>query len=80
MSQSRCTDGNNTTSTWPRVARRSVLLALLSAPLVGCGVKGPLEMPPPEPYEENPNPIENPDTYGDPSTFPESGENEESAE
>jgi predicted small lipoprotein YifL len=57
-----------------------VLLALTLAGLASCGRKGPLEMPPPEPFEEGPDTMEDPETYGDPMTFPEPGEDEESAE
>jgi predicted small lipoprotein YifL len=53
---------------------------LLAAALAGCGVKGGLELPPPEPFEEGSDAMEDPDTYGDPMTFPEQGEDEESAE
>ena len=55
-------------------------MALLLAPLAGCGKKGALELPPPEPFEEEADPLEDPETYGDPMTFPEPGEDEESAE
>jgi predicted small lipoprotein YifL len=80
MSRSRCTEIDEATlRSWP-LARRSALLALLLAPLAACGKKGPLELPPPEPFEEEPDAMENPDTYGDPSTFPEPGEDEDSAE
>jgi predicted small lipoprotein YifL len=79
MSRSHCTEIEETLGSRAR-ARRSVLLALALAPLAACGKKGPLELPPPEPFEEEPDAMENPDTYGDPSTFPEPGEDEESAE
>jgi predicted small lipoprotein YifL len=80
MSRSRCTEIDEATRrSWPR-ARRGVLLALLLAPLAACGKKGGLELPPPEPFEEEPDAMEDPGTYGDPSTFPEPGEDEESAE
>jgi predicted small lipoprotein YifL len=80
MSRSRCTE-LETASARPRpVARRTVLLPLLLVPLAACGKKGPLELPPPEPFEEEPDAMEDPDTYGDPSTFPEPGEDEELAE
>ncbi|MGH6897303.1 MAG: hypothetical protein ACREJ5_12285 [Geminicoccaceae bacterium] len=62
------------------MARRPVLLGLLLGPLGACGKKGALELPPPEPFEEEPDAMENPDTYGDPFTFPEPGEDEELAE
>jgi predicted small lipoprotein YifL len=71
------------------LARRGIVLALLLAPLAACGRKGALELPPPEPFEEEssedeseegPDSLENPDTYSDPMTFPEPGEDEESAE
>jgi predicted small lipoprotein YifL len=55
-------------------------LALLLAPLAACGKKGPLELPPPEPFEEGSDPLEDPETYGDPMTFPEPGEDEEFVE
>jgi predicted small lipoprotein YifL len=51
--------------------------------LGACGRKGPLELPPEddtEDEEDAPGAIENPDTYGDPNTFPEPEENEESVE
>jgi predicted small lipoprotein YifL len=63
-----------------------VLLALTLASLTACGRKGPLELPPADQQSgdnpDNPEPrsVENPDTYGDPMTFPEPGEDEESAE
>jgi predicted small lipoprotein YifL len=78
MSRSRCTeaaaglDGG-------AIGRRAVV-ALLAAALAACGVKGDLELPPPEPFEEGPDPMEDPETYGDPMTFPEPGEDEESME
>jgi predicted small lipoprotein YifL len=53
------------------------LAALWLAPLAACGKKGPLELPPPEPFEEGADPLEDPETYGDPMTFPEPGEDEE---
>jgi predicted small lipoprotein YifL len=80
MSRSRCTEAGDPAATIGLVARRTFVLALLAAPLAACGIKGGLELPPPEPYEEEPDPIEDPDTYGDPSTFPEPGEDEELAE
>ncbi len=61
------------------ITRRALLLVLTFAPLAACGKKGPLELPP-EGDEEEPNPVEDPETYGDPMTFPEPGEDEESAE
>jgi predicted small lipoprotein YifL len=79
MSQSRCTDLIDAASTRPH-GRRSILLGLLLAPLAACGKKGGLELPPPEPFEGESDPVANPDTYGDPFTFPEPGEDEESAE
>jgi predicted small lipoprotein YifL len=60
-----------------------VLLALILASLAACGRKGPLELPPADqgnPYNPEPKSVENPDTYGDPMTFPEPGEDEESAD
>jgi len=82
MSRSRCTEIDaGTRRSWHR---RVVLGLVLGAPLLGglaaCGKKGGLELPPPEPFEEEPDPMEDPDTYGDPSTFPEPGEDEESLE
>ena len=59
--------------------RRAFVLALTLASLAACGRKGPLELPP-EDDEDEPGSIDNPDTYGDPMTFPEPGEDEESAE
>jgi predicted small lipoprotein YifL len=60
-----------------------VFSALLLAALAACGRKGPLELPP-EDQEDHDNPepksVEEPDTYGDPMTFPEPGEDEESVE
>jgi predicted small lipoprotein YifL len=54
---------------------------LMVAPLAACGKKGPLELPPEEDEDpEAPGAIENPETYGDPMTFPEPGEEEESVE
>jgi predicted small lipoprotein YifL len=78
MSQSRCTDVDE--ATHRRALRRRLLLGLLLAPLAACGKKGGLELPPPEPFDPEPDPEEDPDTYGDPSTFPEPGEDEDSAE
>jgi predicted small lipoprotein YifL len=80
MLQSRCTDANDPTSRSRTLARRSMLLALLLAPLAACGKKGGLELPPPEPFEDGSDTLEDPDTYGDPMTFPEPGEDEESWE
>ena len=65
------------------ITRRAVMLALVLASLAACGRKGPLELPPEDDGddgEDEPGSIDNPDTYGDPMTFPEPGENEESAE
>jgi predicted small lipoprotein YifL len=62
------------------ITRRALLVALTLATLAACGKKGPLELPPPEPFEEEPNPLEDPETYGDPMTFPEPGEEEDSLE
>ena len=52
------------------------------APLAACGRKGRLELPPEDEGDipDEPGSPENPDTYGDPMTFPEPGEDEESAE
>jgi predicted small lipoprotein YifL len=53
----------------------------MSAPLAACGKKGPLELPPePDEDEGAPGAVENPETYGDPMTFPEPGEEEGPAE
>jgi predicted small lipoprotein YifL len=80
MSQSRCTESDEATArSWPALRRR-VLLGLLLAPLAACGKKGGLELPPPEPFDPEPDPEEDPNTYGDPFTFPEPGEDEDSAE
>ena len=62
------------------ITRRALILALMLAPLAACGRKGRLELPPEEPFEEEPNPLEEPETYGDPMTFPEPGEDEDSAD
>jgi predicted small lipoprotein YifL len=79
MSRSRCTDvDEGKVGPWP--LGRRVVLGLLLAPLVACGRKGPLELPPPEPFDPEPDPEEDPDTYGDPFTFPEPGEDEDSLE
>jgi predicted small lipoprotein YifL len=80
MSRSRCTDPTDLAWTRAPLARRRLVFALLLAPLAACGKKGRLEMPPPEPFDEGTDPLEEPDTYGDPMTFPEPGEDEESAE
>lgn len=80
MSRSRCTDLGDPASGGRPLLRRGVVLALLLAPLAACGKKGPLELPPSEPVEEGSDPLEDPETYGDPMTFPEPGEDEESAE
>jgi predicted small lipoprotein YifL len=78
MSRSRCTDLDDPASGGRPLGRRGVLLAALwLAPLAACGKKGPLELPPPEPFEEGADPLEDPETYGDPMTFPEPGEDEE---
>jgi predicted small lipoprotein YifL len=78
MSRSRCTDLGDPASGGRPLGRRAVLLAALGlAPLAACGKKGGLELPPPEPLEEGPDPLEDPETYGDPMTFPEPGEDEE---
>ena len=51
------------------------------ASLAACGRKGRLELPPEDPDDEDaPGAIENPETYGDPMTFPEPEEDEESLE
>ena len=52
------------------------------APLAACGRKGRLELPQADEGDnpDEPGSPENPDTYGDPMTFPEPGEDEESAE
>jgi predicted small lipoprotein YifL len=80
MLRSRCTDASEPQATTPAVVRRALMFAMVAASLAGCGVKGGLELPPPEPYEEGPDAMENPETYGDPMTFPEPGEDEETAE
>jgi predicted small lipoprotein YifL len=79
MLQSCCTDAAAPAPTRGAIGRRA-LFAFLAAALAACGVKGGLELPPPEPFEEAPDAMEEPDTYGDPMTFPEPGEDEESAE
>ena len=61
--------------------RRAFVLALVLASLAACGRKGALELPPEDPDDEDaPGAIENPETYGDPMTFPEPEEDEESLE
>jgi predicted small lipoprotein YifL len=80
MSRSHCTDLGDPGSSGRPLGRRAVVLALLLAPLAACGKKGPLELPPPEPFEEGSDPLEDPETYGDPMTFPEPGEDEEFVE
>jgi predicted small lipoprotein YifL len=78
MSRSRCTDLGAPASGGRPLGRRAVLVAALwLAPLGACGKRGGLELPPPEPFEEGPDPLEDPETYGDPMTFPEPGEDEE---
>jgi predicted small lipoprotein YifL len=64
------------------ITRRALILALMLAPLAACGRKGRLELPPEDEGDnpDEPGSPENPDTYGDPMTFPEPGEDEESAE
>jgi predicted small lipoprotein YifL len=74
------------------ITRRAVVLAVTLASLAACGKKGKLELPPEDDDDEdepgaednpdNPEPksVEDPDTYGDPMTFPEPGENEDSTE
>jgi predicted small lipoprotein YifL len=65
------------------ITRRVLLLAMVNAPVAACGKKGALELPPSgdaQGDEDAPGAIENPDTYGDPMTFPESGEDEDSVE
>jgi predicted small lipoprotein YifL len=65
------------------ITRRMLLLAVVLASVAACGKKGGLELPPAgdaEDDEEAPGAIENPDTYGDPMTFPEPDAEEESVE
>jgi predicted small lipoprotein YifL len=65
------------------ITRRVLLVALGVVGLDACGRKGPLELPPEDqdnPDNPEPKSVEDPDTYGDPMTFPEPGEDEESAE
>ena len=65
------------------ITRRAVMLALVLASLAACGRKGPLELPPEDDEDDDEDAsgtMENPDTYGDPMTFPEPDEDEESAE
>ena len=70
---------------WPggrAITRRALILALMLAPLASCGKKGRLELPPEDEGDTQgrPGSPENPETYGDPMTFPEPGEDEDSAE
>ena len=65
------------------ITRRAVMWAMVLASLAACGRKGPLELPPEDDGDDDadaPGAIENPETYGDPMTFPEPEEDEESAE
>jgi predicted small lipoprotein YifL len=64
------------------IARRALVLALILAPLTACGRKGRLELPPEDEGDnpDQPGSLDNPETYGDPMTFPEPDEDEESAE
>jgi predicted small lipoprotein YifL len=78
MSHCRSTEPRLLSPGGGTITRRALVLALALAPLAACGKKGGLELPPPEPFEEGPNPLENPETYGDPMTFPEPGEEEAS--
>jgi predicted small lipoprotein YifL len=81
MSNSRSTESRRLSPGGCTIARRALLLTLMVAPLAACGKKGPLELPQEEGEDpEAPGAIENPETYGDPMTFPEPGEEEESAE
>ncbi len=83
MSHLRSNEPRHSSPGGRRITRRALGLSLLLASLAACGKKGPLELPPEADDEDNedaPGAIENPDTYGDPSTFPEPEENEESVE
>jgi predicted small lipoprotein YifL len=65
------------------ITRRALVSVLMLAFLGACGRKGPLELPPEDDEvddEDAPGAIENPETYGDPMTFPEPEEDEESLE
>jgi predicted small lipoprotein YifL len=83
MSQLRSTEPGYSSLGSRTIARRAVVMALMLGSLGACGRKGPLELPPEgdtEDEEDAPGAIENPDTYGDPNTFPEPEENEETVE
>jgi predicted small lipoprotein YifL len=84
MSHLRLTEPGHPSLGGGAIARRAVILALMLGSLGACGRKGPLELPPEDDTkddeEDEPGAIENPDTYGDPSTFPEPEENEGSVE
>ena len=82
MQYSRLNDNRQRSLEGRAITRRVVLSALGLVGLASCGRKGPLELPPEDEGDDQDEPggLDNPDTYGDPMTFPEPGEDEESAE
>ena len=80
MSNWQSTESPRLSTGGRKITRRVLLIAVILAPVAACGKKGALELPAAEPFEEGPDPMEDPGTYGDPMTFPEPGEDEESAE
>jgi predicted small lipoprotein YifL len=83
MSHLRLTEPRHSSPGGRKITRRALGLALMLASLAACGRKGPLELPPEDDEDDDedaPGAIENPDTYGDPMTFPEPEEDEESVE
>ena len=82
MPYSRLSDFDEFSPSGRMSTRRVFLLALSLVGLASCGRKGPLELPPEDAGDDQDEPgaEDNPDTYGDPMTFPEPGEDEESAE
>jgi predicted small lipoprotein YifL len=84
MSHLRLTESRHSSPEGRKITRRAFGLTLMLASLAACGRKGPLELPPEDDEDDDdedaPGAIENPDTYGDPMTFPEPDEDEESVE